>query len=98
MTRALARVIFAAAVALTVLFSTVPCVEAGASALRLQAPVEDAGTWFDAVMAWFEGFFSTGAPETEAPIDFAFGAAAPTGPCIDPLGGGTGGESACAIK
>jgi hypothetical protein len=88
MFRTRARVSLAAVVALTVLFSLASPVYAGGFDAQAEDPAVAGGNWFQAVLTWLGELF---APEAEPgqPMDhLTAGAGGPTGPCIDPLGGG----------
>lgn len=89
MIRALARVGFTTAVALTLLMSSVHGADArGFDDLQTQDTASLVERWFGEALDWLDRLFSPGDESPGAPIESATGnLGGPTGPCIDPQGG-----------
>lgn len=88
MIRTLARVTLAAAVSLTLLFSVASPVDAGVFEAQAEDPAALEGSWVQAVLAWLDELLYAGSEPGQPMESLSAGAGGPTGPCIDPLGGG----------
>jgi hypothetical protein len=94
MIRALARLGFTAAAAMTLLLSSVHAADARGLDLQTQGTASVVESWFEGALDWLDRLFSPGDEAPGSPIESATGnLGGPTGPCIDPQG--TGIELSC---